>query len=65
MGLDELKSMYAESLTIDGHDDAILGVAMVFATGMIEEQVRKRVEQIENIAALNDGDLDMFEQGEK
>ena len=39
---------------------------MVFATGTIEEQVRKRVEQkIENIAALNDGDLDMFEQGEK
>ena len=27
MGLDELKFMYAESLTIDGHDDAIIGVA--------------------------------------
>ena len=34
---------------------------MVFATGTIEEKVRARVaEKIENINALNDGDLDLF-----
>lgn len=37
---------------------------MVFATGTIEEKVRQRVEgKIENIAALNDGDLDLFNTG--
>lgn len=38
---------------------------MVFAHGTIEERVRQRVAaKIDNIDALNDGDMDMFDRGE-